>query len=346
MPASVVSGRCDQRRTRNLVIPHVRNRPSVADVPLLPEPPVPATPPPGGAASAFRRHRAVDDPHARESIVYMAHDVEIGVTVAAYTWVNAAGEVGCSAAYFHPDRTRQQGHPDAPFPDSADFDSWQVGPLTMRQGSSSEPAEVAWEGGDFSFSLTFTPMHAAYSYGDAPHGCPPFVATDRVEQAGVVELTTTVDGTSRSVTCTGHRDHSWGVRDWQMMQHYRWIEAQAGSTAIHLFEIDALGRRLLHGYVFRDGDVATIVDADVEVTLDDQLFPTAVALSLRDSHGRETAVTAREQARVELHVSKAATLVDTTVAVEIDGQAGGGYVDLLWPPDYLAHVRSRPSTGR
>lgn len=296
---------------------------------------------PTGADTAFRRHPAADDPHARESIVYMAHDVAAGVTVAAYTWLNAAGEAGCSAAVLRAEGTLKDGRPDVGVPTTFDFDEVDLGPLTLSQGTSDDPARVTWSGAHFSFTLDFSPMHPAYSYADAPHGCPPYVARDRVEQSGLVELTLTIDGETRSSSCTGHRDHSWGVRDWQMMQHYKWIEAQTPQSAVHVFAIESRGRSLLHGYVYREGQVATVTSADIDVALDRDLFGTQTTLRIADALGRDTEVLLRENARIELPVSPEATLVDTAVTADIDGESGGGYVDLLWPPAYLAHVRSR-----
>lgn len=298
-----------------------------------------------GAETAFRRHPRPDDEHARESIVYMAHDIGTGLTAAVYSWLNHEGEVGCSAALLRPEGTLRDGRSDTAVPDSFDFDAVDVGPLRMTQGTAQDPARVEWSGAEFAVTIDFTPLHPAYSYADASHGCPPYVATDRVEQSGTVELTVTVGGETRSVRCTGHRDHSWGVRDWQMMQHYKWIEAQTAQSAVHVFEIESCGSAHLHGYVYRDGQLATVSGWDVDIDLDDELFGVATRFRVEDELGRITEVTMRGDARVEVPVSEAALLVDTAGRVTIEGQDGGGYLDLLWPPDYLAHVRDRTASG-
>ncbi len=37
------------------------------------------------------------------------------------------------------------------------------------------------------------------------------------------------DGKIKCDTTAGHRDHSWGTRDWLAFQHYRWFQGQTGT---------------------------------------------------------------------------------------------------------------------
>src|SRR3546814_10202713 len=62
----------------------------------------------------------------------------------------------------------------------------------------------------------------------------------------------------------GHRDHSWGTRDWGALHFYRWLQSQAGEDmSVHFWEFYALGERQLRGYVCKDGLMAEITTLDL-----------------------------------------------------------------------------------
>jgi hypothetical protein len=240
----------------------------------------------------------------------------------------------------NPDGSAVFEHADGIAVGARDFDDWQVGGLAVAMGSEND-STARFVGDRIAMDIAFRPMHPAYLYSRSPAGCPAYFADDRMEQSGHVTGTLTLDGRGYRVDTTGHHDHSWGTRDWAAVQHYKWLECQADRSAVHVFELNAFGRTTVVGYVFRDGLLAHVTEADFDVDYDADWFQQKVRLQVRDDAGRVTRVEATTFARFEFPVHPGATLLDTMVTVTIDGHPGSGFCDWLWSPPYVAHMRSR-----
>lgn len=289
------------------------------------------------------RHELDDGPHARESVVLLFHIPEENIAAGVYTWVNAASEAGWSACIFNgaPDGgALQAGGDGIPVPREMGFSDWRVGSIVWKNLEPLRTGQLSYSHDEVSMDIAFEAMHEPYLYSSAPAGCPSFVAKDRMEQSGRVRGTLRIGDRVIEVDTMGHRDHSWGTRDWRMMQHYKWIEAQTPEAAVHVFEINAKGRRDVYGYVFKDGTLSPVATADFDIVFGDRMVEETVNIAILDEAGRETSLSGTRFADVDLLVSPYATLVDICMAVEIDGERGAGYADLSWPPDYLEHMRS------
>ena len=78
-------------------------------------------------------------------------------------------------------------------------------------------ADINWE--------ALTPV---FDYKDCYAPMPPSLAAEHYEQSGKVHGTMSVSGRHYTIEGTGHRDHSWGVRNWEgfrswvaFMGHFR-----------------------------------------------------------------------------------------------------------------------------
>src|SRR3546814_5597958 len=101
-------------------------------------------------------------------------------------------------------------------------------------------------------------------YSTHAGGCPPYAADDRIEQSGRITGTLRIGDRVIDIRTMGHRDHSWGTRDWGALHFYRWLQSQAGEDmSVHFWEFYALGERQLRGYVCKDGLMAEITTLDL-----------------------------------------------------------------------------------
>src|SRR3546814_19848871 len=92
----------------------------------------------------------------------------------------------------------------------------------------------------------------------------------------------------------GHRDHSWGTRDWGALHFYRWLQSQAGEDmSVHFWEFYALGERQLRGYVCKAGLMAEITTPALRWQGDAQFNHPAFQADLVDEAGRHTPVDAQ-----------------------------------------------------
>jgi hypothetical protein len=208
-----------------------------------------------------------------------------------------------------------------------------------------QTADLAYSGDGVSLQCHFEATHPAYNYGSHADGCPQWLADDRFEQAGQVSGVLRLGDREIPFDTMGHRDHSWGRRDWGVAQHWKWLEAQAGpDTSVHFFDIQALGRNILRGYVQRDGKIAEVSAVDVAFQHDALLKHTGIDATVTDALGRTTHVRGTTFALFEFKVSPLATLNEGSMSVEIDGVKGVGHVEMCWPKPYLDYMAKTGAT--
>jgi len=297
------------------------------------------------AAAHDARHRLRADALARESLVFMLQLPESGLAAFVYTWVNGLGKAGSAFVVYGSEvgEAVTDFIDGEPVGEEQGFDDWQVGKVTVRHGKPFETAEViVAPGGRASLEYRFEAVHPPYNYGSHRDGCPGWVADDRIEQSGRVTGVLTLDGRAIPFERWSNRDHSRGTRDWYFSQHWKWLEAQAGpDLVVHFWEVEALGRKVLRGYVLRDGLMAEVTGVDVRFEHDARLAHTAVVADVRDELGRSTLVEGRTFALYPFVVSPQVTLNEGSMSMTIDGAPGVGHVEMCWPSAYLEHVCAR-----
>lgn len=285
-------------------------------------------------------------PLDRESIPILVNLPDQGIGMFTYTWVNCQGLGGAVLAIFGPgigETPIQIGLPDRPVPDDMDFSDWTIEGFTMKQDLKFGHAEVSWKSDGVALDLTFDGYHPPYAYSANADGCPAYCADDRIEQSGRVKGTLTLGERVIVFDATGHRDHSWGTRDWVAFQNYRWFQGQVGTDcSVHFWHLHALGSTKLYGYVFKDGLMAEVTDIDYTWQHDADFNQRSLDAVLRDDAGRTTTVTVEFSAHFPLIPHPDLVLMEGTGPAQIDGRQGAGWMEVAWPTAYRDHIRSVP----
>ncbi len=297
------------------------------------------------AAENDGRHKLdPDNSQERESIPLLVNLPDAGIAFFTYTWVNSASEAGAAVCLFGPGVGPEQimiGMGDRKVLETMDFSEWKIDNFEMEQDLSFRNAHFRFHNERIELDFTFAGAHPPYAYGATAGGCPPYCATNRIEQSGRVQGRVVIDGREVIFDTTGHRDHSWGVRDWKAMQNYRWFQGQAGpETAVHFWHLIALGETRLMGYVLQNGLMAEITAVVIDIDFDDQFLQQHLEATVTDEAGRITQVSADFYAHGVLIPAPEITLNEAAARIVIDGKPGVGWLEHAWPTDYLAHIRA------
>jgi hypothetical protein len=287
------------------------------------------------------RHALRNLPLERESIPYVIALPEHGIAAFVYTWVSKDGIAGSALAAFGPgigDTPVFEAVDGIPMGPEKNFDDWQVGNLYLSQDLKMQTARFKVSTARVAIEARYEAVQPAYAYSFHPDGCPKFAATDRLEQAGRVRGTITVDGKAIAFDTFCARDHSWGVRDWAAPQHWKWLHAYNEGTQLHFWEIELGGRTELRGYINRDGLFAEVASVEIGFTTDARYHQKTIEATVTDSAGRRVVVTGAYFATQIMPPVPTCTLVEGAMACTIDGVAAVGWTEFMWPTDYLAHL--------
>lgn len=298
-----------------------------------------------------RRHIFFDGsahPDVRESLAYLLPLPQLKMGVIFYTWVHARGEngkgrAGSAAIVFGEGvgETVFEVHDHIGVPDEMSFDDWRVGPAKLSLSDDMTKSSIGFEGERVSFEYDWTGENPSFGFGANRNGCPQWLAWDRTEQGGHVVGSITVDGVQHQVDGLAHRDHSWGMRDWGGATHWKWWNILTeGGTAIHAMELQYFGKTTMHGYVQKDGVIATILDMDADITFDERFVHTDISATIHDDEGRTTAVTCRQGGDLQWPVSPRLWIHEAAMHTTVDGVDGVGYIECAWSPEYITHHRT------
>jgi hypothetical protein len=288
------------------------------------------------------RHRLSDRPLARESIPYIVVLPEEQIAFFTYTWVSKDSVAGAALAIFGPgvgSAPIQQRLADRPVPAEMNFDRWRIEGFSLAHDLKFDRAHVHWETPAATVDFAFEASHPPYAYASHAQGCPAYAADNRIEQSGRVKGTLTLGERVLSFDATGHRDHSWGTRDWFAMQHYEWFVGQVGDdVSVHFWHIQALGRTEVRGYVYKLGLMAAVVSVDVAVEFDKDYWQRRYSAKILDEAGRVTTMTTEVFGHYTLAPDPGFHLRESGGRATIDGKQGVGWMEIAWPTAYLEHL--------
>jgi hypothetical protein len=151
----------------------------------------------------------------------------------------------------------------------------------------------AYEAVEVTASLRFTAWHDPLCFRS---GLTDQVAAAHYEQPGSVAGTIEVDGRRHPLAGRGMRDHSWGVRNWQVVPYWRWFGMIADpDNFVVLNNVGTLdGGEIAGGFMMRDGVLAPIADCETESELDPELgCQRSFVARARDTEGRTTTLSGR-----------------------------------------------------
>ncbi|MET0887382.1 MAG: hypothetical protein ABWX92_13130 [Mycetocola sp.] len=286
-------------------------------------------------------------PDYRESLAYLLPLPQLGLGIIYYTWVHSLGENGQGRAgsmmvVYGP------GVPEPIFevvdrvfiPDSMTLQDWEVGPAKMRLDHDMMGGRLRFDSDVLQLDVEFVGLNPSFGFMANRNGCPAWLASDRAEQSVRYSGSLRVGEGTHAIDDYGHRDHSWGNRDWGGATHWKWwnIIGDEG-IAIHVMELQAFGTTTLHGYVQKDGQIAAVLTLDPDITFDDRFMQTDIAATITDDEGRTTQIHTWYGADLAWPVSEFLTLHEASMFATIDGKPGRAYMEIAWPPAYADHHR-------
>lgn len=288
------------------------------------------------------RHRPPEGQKMRDSLFWqmILPDHQLGFQV--YLFANERGKAGYNVAVW--------GQGEEPLalelqlgdiPPEADFDDFAFAGLELRQPELRRTAELRYESEAVSLAFDFTALHEAFSYHRNPHGIPHWFATNRFEQTGHVTGVLEVGGRRIELDRIGHRDHSWGHRNWGYPHHWKWFIAYTESGRIVNGWIwIAQGEWGFAGYVVRDGEPIPVVDIKAHASYHDDMTQRSLEAELTDERGGVTRLEMESYGVVKLPSNDrfGTIIMEAACRATVDGEAGAAQFETHWPVAYLEHL--------
>jgi len=289
------------------------------------------------------RHALTPGPHARESLFHGALLADEELMLFIYTWVGADNRAGHLVVVAGADDERHAfSAVDGVDVGARDFDDWEVGSLRLQHTDPLRTCAIQCDGDGFGLDVTLTGLHAPFSYLDNADGCPDFIADDRFEQSCAITGTLALGEREIAIDATAHRDHSWGTRDWDAIQDWKWVSGQAGpDLAFNVMLLHARGKTTHHGYVLRDGVVVPVVRIDADARYDERWWQTGAELTLHDAAGGATTVSAERFAFFRFEAGEQMVLHEAGCAGTIDGRPARVHLECGWERSYVARQAAR-----
>lgn len=288
------------------------------------------------------RHRPEPGKRMRDSLFWevVVPEEELGVQV--YLYMTDRGRVGYNVVVWGAGPDPLALHLNSGrIADDVDLDRFEFDGLSLRQPRPLRSCGLSYHRDDVAIEYEFDCLHDAFSYRANPDGLPAWFAENRMEQTGLVRGYVRVGDRRIELNCPGHRDHSWGVRDWGAPQHWKWFVAYtANGVAVNGWIWIAKGEWGFGGYVARDGVTVAVRSIDHRAEYDSQMRQQRLAATLIDVAGGETYVELEAFGVVELpsHDPMATVIREAACRATIDGERGAGQFETHWVGSYLAHL--------
>lgn len=284
-------------------------------------------------AEAFKHKLA---PDGREAVAHMLMLPDQGIAGFIYPSFHAEGPGKARAKLFGPGlEVPIEEEVDLNYPADMDFDDFRLGPLHMAIREPHKTIDLAWRGERLQFDGRYEALHPPYAFSQHPDGVPPYYGVDRTEQHGRIVADMVVDG--RAVRHDGFmaHDHSWGPRVWGLNQHYKWVHLITGKTSIHFFEMQSFGRVHVCGYLWKDGKMRHLAQVSYDIVFDETMWQKEFIVRATDTDGRSVIAQCKTFAKTQLGWTPGVYLNEAAVTLEMDGQAGTGWVEFCWNRDYF-----------
>jgi hypothetical protein len=184
-----------------------------------------------------------------------------------------------------------------------------------------------------SVDILFTPVNKIHDYITDPSDRTfERIGSQHYEQSGSYEGTIELDGQCIKIEpCFGHRDHSWGIRDWSAVRYYRlFCCAFSKDLAFNLWEGKIGSKDFLKGYVFDGEKNIPIVRSKVKTVYGkDGKTPQEAVVELCDSNGKEYKIECKVLSWVPFPI-KRAVLHETIAKMRCNGKTGQGLLEYLY----------------
>lgn len=186
-----------------------------------------------------------------------------------------------------------------------------------------------------SFDILFRPINEYYCYaneGDKKSaGNFERLFSQHIEQAGLFEGYIILNGKQMSFgPSPGHRDHSWGIRDWSSIDNY-WLFSCTldKENAFNLWKGFARGKSFHDGYIFDSGKNLEIISSEIKGQYADDLSePRGCELWFEDEEGGRHEVRCKVICSVPIPMPKC-IIYETVAKMEYGNNAGFGLLERL-----------------
>ncbi|MFF0279358.1 hypothetical protein ACFYSW_03525 [Rhodococcus aetherivorans] len=190
--------------------------------------------------------------------------------------------------------------------------------------------------------FTFAGIHPAFDYGSNADGTPGYLAQNRYEQTGRIVGELRWRGEVYAFDGPGHRDHSWGTRDWDAIHHYKWIAASGADCSANLMWTMAEGEVDVNGYLYVDGLQSPILNASIGTEYGADYVQDIVTAEITDEAGRTVTLDLdRRHTLARWDVSPTFNFSDTMFTGRLGDNQVRAYVEYTWPRAYLDHLLAR-----
>jgi hypothetical protein len=99
----------------------------------------------------------------------------------------------------------------------------------------------------------------------------------------------------------GHRDHSWGVRNWIYIDRWNWISAQFEDQTVNIARIEAKGHLLIGGFISGKSGNKRVENVEIETkTTEDGKTPTSSTFKIIDQDGKTIEVVSSTRRSIHL----------------------------------------------
>lgn len=291
------------------------------------------------------RHRPVAGERTRDSLFWQLIMPEHELGMQVYLYLTGRGKAGYNVCVWGADPKPLALHLHAgQIADDMDLDDFSLAGLTLTQPKLREICTMTYDHDGVQIEFAFEGIHEAFSYHRNPDGLPSWFATNRIEQTGRVRGGIEVAGRCIRWDRMGHRDHSWGVRDWGVPQHWKWLVAYTDSgRAINGWIWIARGEWGFAGYVVRGGETYPVRHITHHAEYDDQMRQRYLRATLTDVTGAQTELELEVFGVIELpaHDRLQTVIREGACRAVIDGEPGAGQFETHWQGAYLDYLSAQ-----
>jgi len=189
---------------------------------------------------------------------------------------------------------------------------------------------------NFQLDYIWTGRFPVYEY---PGGwrIPGILEQQHYEQSGFVKGTITLkDGSIREIDGFGHRDHSWGIRNWVNIDEWYWTSVQFvnGELALNCWLNNVKGKHFVHGFLSSANQNIPLkkIEIQTQFQVDNLNQPKFADFLLTDNQENQYNLTAETLYLISLpQSSKEGTsyIYETISKFEMNGETGYGVAEYL-----------------
>lgn len=303
----------------------------------------PETPNAGYDPKDDLRHRPALGNKMRDSLFWemIMPDEEIGFQ--AYLYLTGAGKAGFNVAVWGAAETPLVLDLDqGTVPDDMDLNDFSFVGLRLTQPDPHHSAVLRYESKKVILELNYTALHDPFSYKQNPDGLPDWFAINRMEQTGWIKGFMEFNGRRIEWDRIGHRDHSWGVRNWGVPHHWKWFIAYTPDAhrIVNGWIWIAEGEWGFGGYVVRDGELIPISHMKHHAEYDANMIQRRLRAELIDVRGGSTSLMLERFGVVKMPTNDkmGSIIMEAACTASIDGFNGAGQFETHWSTSYLDHL--------